>query len=101
MWLRQRDLAAFWLFWSNFYFDECVGSETIAVKRMALREPVPNAALSLTYKVEIALDSQMSKFANQVGDGVFVTRATAMLKNGKRVGGRGNVSAFLNIIPPN
>ena len=73
----------------------------IAVKRMALREPVPNAALNLAKKVEIALDSQMSKIANQIGDGMFVTRAAAMLKNGKRVGGRGNVFGFFEHHPPN
>ena len=72
----------------------------IAVKHMAFREPAPDAALNLAKKVEIALDSQMSKIAYQIGDGIFVTRAAAMLKHGKRIGSRGNVfgSTFISSI---
>jgi hypothetical protein len=52
--------------------------------------------LTLAKKVEIALDSQMAKIANEIGDGMFVTRAAALLKYGKRISSGGNVFGFVD-----
>jgi hypothetical protein len=68
----------------------------IAVMSMMLREPVANTTPNFGDKIEVALLSQVSEIADQVGDGVLFNGAAALLKNRERLGGGGNVYGFID-----
>jgi hypothetical protein len=85
--------------WVDGNFDGGVQSEVVTVMSVMLREPVANAPPNLGDKIEVTLLGQMSKIADQVGDGVFLHGAAALLKNRERLGGGGNVFAFIDHAP--
>ena len=61
--------------------------------------PMPNPSLDLTDKVEAAFLSQVSKIADQVCNGMFITGATVPLKNRDGLGGPRNVIGFIPHAP--
>lgn len=77
-------------------FNECVGSEAVAVDRVALGEPMSNATLHLAKKVEPALLSQMPEIADQIRDRMFVDCPASLLKYRQRFSDRSDVFGFIN-----
>jgi hypothetical protein len=84
-----------WLLLFDNDFDGDIRPEIITIRSVMFRKPMPNTTLNLADKIDVALLSQVSEIANEVRKGVFVNGAAALLKNGKRLGGRGDVFGFV------
>src|SRR5215472_13121193 len=83
------------LSWRDSDLHRSVRSEIVAIRRMMLGVPVPNASFCLTQKIEAALLGQVSEVANQVCDSMLVASATVVLEDRHRVGGPSYVSGFV------
>jgi hypothetical protein len=76
--------------------DVSVGPEAIAITNIMLSIPVANAAFDFADKFESTFLSQMSEIADQVGDGVFVSATTTLLKSSDSLGRPCDVLGFIN-----
>jgi len=67
---------------------------------MLLRVPVPNAPAKLTDKVKAALLGQVSEVANQVGDGMLLSRTAMTLKSPYGLCGPSDVVSSIDHVFP-
>lgn len=71
--------------------DFCIRPEVVAVTRMLLCVPVPNAPFYLAKKVEATLLGQVSEIADQICNGMLITSAAVLLKNRDGLSGPSDV----------
>ena len=79
------------LFWRDGNLDRSIRSEMVAIRRMVLGVPVPDASPYLAQEVEASLLGQVSQVADQVCDGMLVASSAVLLENFDRIGGPGDV----------
>jgi hypothetical protein len=84
------------LTWVDGDLDHGVRPEARAVTSMMLSIPMPDAPLDLAEEVEATLLRQVSEVGDQVRDGMLVTSAAVLLKNGDGLGGPRNVIGFIS-----
>jgi hypothetical protein len=72
-------------------FDGGIWSKGIAFTSVPFRIPVPNAPADLVEEIEPPFVSQVSKIADQIGNGIVVTCAATSLKHLDGLGGRHDV----------
>jgi len=76
-------------------FDCGIRPEALAVNRMMLRVPVPDAPLDIAEKVEATLLCQVPEVADQVCDGMLIAGVAVSLKYGDGLGGPRDVVGFI------
>jgi hypothetical protein len=76
--------------------DHGIRPQLVAIRSVLLGVPVPDAAPQLIEKIETAILGQMSKIADEVGDGMFVSGAATLLENGDRFRRPGDMVSFVD-----